>query len=177
MNIHRRIVYLILFVAGFTTVSGQYEEKIKKIQQQVSRIDTCRSYTTKELNNSWFVSSGKSLKDTVHKLTGYYDKEVLVKILYVTKFLDTNNTEKLYFEKGQLIFMNVVVQKYPTKKQGAASQSYLPKLSHKASYFFNEQGLLEVHNFGKGPIDKLSREDKKIVLEKNTATYKAWLRE
>lgn len=169
------IFFCSLFLLISTGLNAQYEQKVKEIQRAAARIDSSGKYTVKELNDSCFVAKGRSLQDTLQVLRAYYKKQQLVKMVYVLRFSNGITTEKLYFEAGQLILIKVLTEIYPRQKNGTLQNVYIPKVIYKASYFFQNNELLEFHNFGKGPMDHLSRAEKGERLMKNCEKYRNWL--
>lgn len=174
---YRFIFSCLLFLLSSSIANAQYEEQIKEIQKIVAKIDSTGNYTGKNIEDSIFVMKGRGLADTMQTLIGYSKKQQLVKMVYILRFSNGRLTEKFYFDAGKLICICVLTEVYPLNKNANAQTVYVLKTIHKASYFFEDEELLELHNFGKGPMDHLTRIDKRDHLLKDTEKYKALLQE
>lgn len=171
------------FLLLFTTITGfaqdkvmEPTEKLRAIEQTVRRIDSLGPYTTKTLDNSFFLLQGDSLNKDIQRLMGYYNKKTLVKMMYSRGIPRGMITEVYYYEAGELLFVRVKKELYPKPKKNTTGQNFFTsETTHKASYFFDEKELLEIRNFGNGPLEGMFREEKRDFMLKRAGELKALL--
>lgn len=155
----------VFFIVGFFLSIISFGQNLDFIKTKVSKINQVKNYKIKVINNDYFAEVKDETADNGQRLTGYFQKNELKKIVHFIGLSNRNISVEYYFTNENLIF--VLEKEYRTLGENGYLKVPLLLESNRI-YFEDEKIIKQIGNFDE-PRDYLRSAEEFINVLK---TYK-----